>query len=106
MTPSLAAHGGRLLRYVLEDLHYPARWWEIMAMADMYGLAASNRTELGRLPRQLYGSFEDVLSALLDGHRGIVTALPARRASREGRDCRPSTVRTRPMRGQDGHRRR
>jgi hypothetical protein len=64
MAASIAAHDGRLLRYVLEDLRYPARWWEIMTMADLYGLAAANRAELARLPRQLYGSIEAVLGAL------------------------------------------
>jgi hypothetical protein len=69
MAASMAAHDGRLLRYVLQDLRYPARWWEIMAMADLYGLAAANRAELARLPRQLYGSIEAVLGALSGSHR-------------------------------------
>ena len=53
MAASMAAHNRRLLRYVLEDLRYPARWWEIMAMADPHPLAAANRAELAQLPRQL-----------------------------------------------------
>ncbi|WP_328304831.1 hypothetical protein [Actinomycetospora sp. NBC_00405] len=69
MATSLAAHDGRLLRYVLEDLRYPVRWWEIMAMADLYGLAAANPAELARLPRQLYGSIEAVLGALPGAER-------------------------------------
>lgn len=62
--PSLAANNGRLLRYVLADLRYPARWWEIMAMAEMYGVAAFQHAELARLPRRPYGSVEAILHAL------------------------------------------
>jgi hypothetical protein len=78
MAVSLAAHDGRLLRYVLEDLRYPARWWEIMAVADLYGLAAANRAELARLPRQLYGSIEAVLGALSGADRRAGSGAPRR----------------------------
>lgn len=93
---SLAANNGRLLRYVLDDLRYPARWWEILAMADLYGVAASQRTELARLPRAHYPNVEAILSAL--SGPGLPPAMnPAvRRASRE---VRHSTARRSPGQG-------
>lgn len=90
---SLAADNGRLLRYVLEDLRYPARWWEILAMADMYGVAAAQRAELARLPRMLYANLEAILSALVPADRPA-DANPSVR--RESREVRPSTVRRAP----------
>jgi hypothetical protein len=82
---SLAANNGRLLRYVLADLHYPARWWEIMAMADMYGVAACQHAELARLPRAPYANLEAILHALTAPHPPPTAYPPARRESREAR---------------------
>ncbi len=79
---SLAANDGRLLRYVLDDLQYPARWWEIMAMADMYGVAACQHAELARLPRALYPNLEAILHALTPLEPPVAT-VPARRESKE-----------------------
>lgn len=95
-TSSLAANDGRLLRYVLDDLHYPARWWEIMAIADMYGLAASQHAELARLPRALYPDVAAILRALTAPDPSPAANPAARRGSR---DVRHSTVRRPP-----GHR--
>ena len=90
---SLAANDGRLLRYVLDGLRYPARWWEIMATADMYGVAASQHAELARLPRALYSNVEAILTALTAPVPPPAANPVARRGSRE---VRPSTVRRPP----------
>jgi len=94
--PSLAANDGRLLRYVLADLQYPARWWEIMAMADMYGVAACQHAELARLPRALYANLEAVLHALTTPNPPPGASPPARRESRQ---VRHATVRRPPRPG-------
>jgi hypothetical protein len=95
---SLAADDGRLLRYVLDDLRYPARWWEIMAMDDMYGVAASQHAELARLPRALYPNLEAIVLALTSPDPPPAGHPPARRQSKE---VRHATVRRPP--GQQGH---
>lgn len=79
---SLAANDGRLLRYVLADLRYPARWWEILAMADMYGVAAFQHAELAKLPRVLYADLEAILHALTTPDPPPGAKPPARRDSR------------------------
>ena len=87
--PSLAAGDGRLLRQVLAGLRYPARWWEILALADMYGIAAFQRAELARLPQELYADLDHILHALTNPDRPRPGADPPRRARRV---VRPATV--------------
>lgn len=100
---SLAANNGRMLRYVLADLHYPARWWEIMAMADMYGVAASQHAELARLPRMLYANLEAILHALTTPAPPPGTNPSARR---ENRHVRRAIARRPPGQGRDTFRHR
>lgn len=101
MVTSLTDHDGRLLRYVLDDLHYPARWWEVVTTADLYGLAPAHRIELAQLPRQLYRSFDDILAALV----ARATDTPAAPVRRRPRPSRRTTVR-RPHGSHPGARRR
>ena len=92
---SLAADNGRLLRYVLDDLRYPARWWEIMAMADMYGVAAVHHAELARLPRMSYADLEAILHALIPAGGAVDHPTPRW----ESRLVRPTPVRRPPSPG-------
>ncbi|TDV48011.1 uncharacterized protein DUF2795 [Actinophytocola oryzae] len=49
---------------ILGDLTYPAEKWRITACADIYGVDASTRRALYRLPARTYRDADDVTSAL------------------------------------------
>lgn len=57
------------LASVLDGVIYPARTWQLLAQADYYGADHRTRTELARLPADMYPSLNAVLVVLNQMHR-------------------------------------
>lgn len=49
---------------VLADRGFPLRRWELLAIADDYGLDSRSRTEIEQIPDRTYGDAGEVMAAL------------------------------------------
>lgn len=63
-TSSLTARCGTVLERILGELTYPATKWQVMAVAERFGIGTAHRAELAELPAVPYCFFRDVLLAL------------------------------------------
>jgi hypothetical protein len=68
------------LHHVLQDLCFPARRWQILAEADMYGADTEMRTQLYALPVRLYENCADIASAMESCRALDPAELPVRHA--------------------------
>ena len=51
-------------RAVLDAERFPMRWWQVLAVADDYGVDARTRTKLEQIPDRPYVDAGDVMIAL------------------------------------------
>jgi hypothetical protein len=51
-------------RNVLTGVQFPVRRWQLLAIADDYGIDARTRTELEQIPDRLYRDSGDVMIAM------------------------------------------
>lgn len=66
---------GSLLALVLAELPFPARRWQLITVADLYGVDAGTRTLLYSLPARPYRDLADVIAAVA-GDQDSPPALP------------------------------
>lgn len=52
------------LRAVLEGQHFPLRRWQVLVVADDYGVDARTRTKLEQIPDRPYADSGEVMIAL------------------------------------------
>jgi hypothetical protein len=82
------------LGWVLADLVYPARRWQVLAVSDLYGVDAATRALLEQLPERRYHSLGEVVGVLT----AVLVGRPVAAVGTAGTPPSPPTTR-RPVAG-------